>query len=752
MHSSNVTSSNLVTRRRVATSIVASGVVAASTLAVASSAMAQIDPNVTTPTGYYVLLGATEAQVNTYRAQGFRIIDIDRVASNSFDAVLVQNTGDYANSGETWFAGATEATITGALAGKRLIDLQPFESGGSTLHTAVLVSNTGDDAVPGWGWLYAQTSTAAIDTWTDNNNLRAINLQRYTVGGSTRWSGVAISNTGAAGATGLWAWGKTPAQIVSIVNANPGFLTDVEVATQGGGGVQPTFNIVQIDKPIRGWWYYYGLDSTQIIAQANALGARPIDVERYTDANGATKFFVVYVDNTNTIESRMRGLMDPATDADFGCYLKEVNGPVLASLNADFPAEIASTMKFVHAVREVQRASQGLEGPLGLDAIVYNSDTMNPDECPDGNSSNAVNEPIRTVLWRMLNQSDNNATLLIANRCGGNAALTSWLGSNGIAGVTLNHTLGCLCGDGGLATPNTGPAREICALYEKAATNALFNTAWEDELWGVMFGSNTFGIGRFDDTVDAQAAGLPLSSTQLNQFKADFWYRYKDGGYGCSYPPAPQRLWGGIAGIVRIPFKSASGVVTPREFVGMTFAHDGAVIDVCYSAWASLFAEQIRAALESWVSSCPQPNILVQPQPETVYEGEMATFSVVAQSNQTLTYRWLRNGFALSNGVQFNGTTTPNLQVLAADYLEGQYSCRVTAACGSERVSNAVQLTVLPPLCPADLDGSGDVGAADLSMLLAAWGSNGGAADLDGNGTVGASDLSQLLVAWGACG
>jgi hypothetical protein len=52
--------------------------------------------------------------------------------------------------------------------------------------------------------------------------------------------------------------------------------------------------------------------------------------------------------------------------------------------------------------------------------------------------------------------------------------------------------------------------------------------------------------------------------------------------------------------------------------------------------------------------------------------------------------------------------------------------------------------------CPADLNGDGSVGAADLSTLLNNWGTN-GAGDLDGNGSVGASDLSTLLNAWGPC-
>ncbi len=57
-----------------------------------------------------------------------------------------------------------------------------------------------------------------------------------------------------------------------------------------------------------------------------------------------------------------------------------------------------------------------------------------------------------------------------------------------------------------------------------------------------------------------------------------------------------------------------------------------------------------------------------------------------------------------------------------------------------------------PPVCPADLDANGDVGASDLAALLGAWGSGSSPADLDGDGTVGAGDLSALLGAWGGCG
>ena len=51
--------------------------------------------------------------------------------------------------------------------------------------------------------------------------------------------------------------------------------------------------------------------------------------------------------------------------------------------------------------------------------------------------------------------------------------------------------------------------------------------------------------------------------------------------------------------------------------------------------------------------------------------------------------------------------------------------------------------------CATDLDGDGQVGASDLSLVLANWGSAAG--DVNGDGTTDAADLSDLLAGWGVC-
>ncbi len=62
-------------------------------------------------------------------------------------------------------------------------------------------------------------------------------------------------------------------------------------------------------------------------------------------------------------------------------------------------------------------------------------------------------------------------------------------------------------------------------------------------------------------------------------------------------------------------------------------------------------------------------------------------------------------------------------------------------------VTVAIQAPAGPPANPADLNADGGVNAADLAILLNAWGST-GPGDINGSGTVDAADLAALLSAW----
>lgn len=76
-------------------------------------------------------------------------------------------------------------------------------------------------------------------------------------------------------------------------------------------------------------------------------------------------------------------------------------------------------------------------------------------------------------------------------------------------------------------------------------------------------------------------------------------------------------------------------------------------------------------------------------------------------------------------------------------------ACDILNGSATDANSNGIPDSCEVPPCPADLNGDGQVGAADLAALLGSWGA-GGPADFDGGG-VSASDLAFLLGSWGPC-
>lgn len=84
-----------------------------------------------------------------------------------------------------------------------------------------------------------------------------------------------------------------------------------------------------------------------------------------------------------------------------------------------------------------------------------------------------------------------------------------------------------------------------------------------------------------------------------------------------------------------------------------------------------------------------------------------------------------------------------------AVYVAGLASNDNGSLTGDAVYTVSVKMTV--NLCPADLEGNGVVNGADLAALLAAWGSDGGAADLNDDQRVDGADLALLLANWGDC-
>ncbi|MGA2296589.1 MAG: immunoglobulin domain-containing protein, partial [FCB group bacterium] len=97
----------------------------------------------------------------------------------------------------------------------------------------------------------------------------------------------------------------------------------------------------------------------------------------------------------------------------------------------------------------------------------------------------------------------------------------------------------------------------------------------------------------------------------------------------------------------------------------------------------------------------PYPGIQINTQPTNVVvcEGDMPQLTVDAQVTNGglgLTYQWIANGVAISDGNSYQGTTTPSLTIVSATSAEsGTYSCVITAHPGGKTLTtNDVYVSV----------------------------------------------------------
>jgi hypothetical protein len=100
------------------------------------------------------------------------------------------------------------------------------------------------------------------------------------------------------------------------------------------------------------------------------------------------------------------------------------------------------------------------------------------------------------------------------------------------------------------------------------------------------------------------------------------------------------------------------------------------------------------------------------------------------------------SGCALTSSVTFPAVCGTTYKVSVGAYSQ--------TGVGTGTVT-VTQSGTCPAPCFGELTGDNTVDAADLGVLLGAWGNAGGPADLNNNGTVGPEDLALLLGAWGDC-
>ena len=615
------------------------------------------------------------------------------------------------------------------------------------------VPNSGASAVSGWGWL-ARVSSQQIIDWIGNSSppLRLTDIDVYSLNGQKYYSAVAVENTGNQ-TQGWWYYFNITAQeVTDALTLNDARLINLEIDTPPSLVTPARFTVVMVSSNPGGGWWYPGLSSSQVDSLLNQNGARLTCMERYTDAFGATKYAVAMVDNANAETRRVRDIIaGQMSNGTYGFKVKEVGGPVIASLNEDFAYEPASMLKILHGVYSIDRIAGGFDS---LNNTLLNDDTCNPNECPDNSpgSCNSTVETVEQVLRRMFRVSDNNATLEIANRYGV-TNLNNFAASFGLSNTHLNHTLGCLA-CGGPFVFNSFSARDAVDLYEMIADGTFFNQTWTDTLFSIMSNYNESGNSRLTPIINQEAALTNLTSSEIASFKDALNAANKGGSYTCG-----SQRWRTEGGWASIPFKSAGPIPFQfnREYAITAFIDNTTSTnsDQIYNDFWELIRTPLREALASWDAACGPISVVNHPQNASQPIGGTANFNVVTTGiGGGQTYRWqhLTGSLWVSlNNVanHYSGTTTQNLtisNIVASD--ETSYRCVITNVCSSLN-SQPATLTIAAS-CIADLTGDGILNFFDVSAFLNAFSSNNPIADLTNDGVFNFFDVSAFLNAFSA--
>jgi hypothetical protein len=212
-------------------------------------------------------------------------------------AALAENL-DTTPTGWWWYYGITPAQLSSIVSstGGRIVSLQ-VEQASPLLFTAALVSNTGSYA-KGW-WYYHGVTASQLSANLTANNARLVSLDAYDVNGTTLFAAVMISNTGADAKGWWWYFGVTTSQIGTLLQQNNARLVDFRSYTTGGVTRYAVVMIPNTGADAMAWWWYFGVTGSQVGSLLQQNGAFLISIQP-TDSTGST-FNVVMQQNPGVL-------------------------------------------------------------------------------------------------------------------------------------------------------------------------------------------------------------------------------------------------------------------------------------------------------------------------------------------------------------------------------------------------------------------------------------------------------------------
>ncbi len=562
-------------------------------LTLSMTAFAFADRESSVPTAHFYSDNASIAQIDDILDQGFRITGLEVVSSSPFrlSANFVKNTGHY-EKGWTWLVDRTLAQIRQHAVNNNMrpIDIERYTVNGQVRYTGVFISNTGDDAAN--FQIIDAYNFNGFKSFVTNFNGRITDIETFVLNGTTYYFGVMIKNTGQNYKQTGWFANRTFDQMSSIVNETGLQLTDVERQSNGNfTGVVQDGNAA--------WWLQTNRTLEQLDFSINQFGARMIDVERRV-VNNAVRFDAVFINNSNDLETRIGNILRGNSDGARGFYLRQINGPTLGGILENYTFYPASTIKILEHLFWTDRVDNGSANAF-TNIRIYNNTVA--DTHPIGTPF--INRALQISQQNMMWNSSNADTNALQDAAGGNVGTTGRQNirnfKNNVLGLNDQLEINHKFGNGGPANDpaNRGALVQFGKLYEKATDGSVLSATGETYLRANMFNQtqNITLRNAIRNVVTQEGTEAGLTQAERTQFFNQMRIIWKDGNWnGAQYVSC--------FGHIEIPRKVRGGSVVFREYVFGSFLDQTTNVIPGFSINVNVMPEivrdEIRKALETW--------------------------------------------------------------------------------------------------------------------------------------------------------
>ncbi|MBX3120548.1 MAG: serine hydrolase [Fimbriimonadaceae bacterium] len=562
-------------------------------LACAAAAFASADRTSTDVVDQTYLSNATEAQLKDVIKDGYRMIDIE-ISSTSptrYTASFVKNTGSYKKSW-WWTANRTHAEMEKFIKDHdaRALDIEITIEKGKKSYSGTFIKNSGDDKV---GWLaFEELDFNQLKKKLDDFDGRVIDLDVHNEKGGRTFSGVMIKNTGAFKKGHVIFSNRSLSEVRKLISDNKMQLTDIErIDSDSFAGVMES-------NPRAPWWYFVGRSWEQLQQDRAQYNARIVDIERTTE-KGKSSFDYILINDCNELETRVGQMMRSGSDGNMGFYVRQVGGPRLGQLMADYRFYPASAIKM-------------LEHMYWTYQVDKNGVSQNTQVRLYANSTNDTHPQSDTFTLQSLIQTQQNMMLPSSN-VDANALQDAAGNNNGVTGraaimkfakdilgldndIQLNHKLG----SGGINSnpSNKMTGRESGLMMEKATNGSVYSPTGFAYLRANMLNeTNNSGFSSgLRAIVNQEGAQAGLTQTEINNYWSSVSLIWKGGNNGTAQITS--------VGHAILPFKSGNRVARKQyvlcAFIERATANTFGAGGASSTLLPELLREEVREGVKGW--------------------------------------------------------------------------------------------------------------------------------------------------------